>query len=512
VRRAQLVAAHTTDYPTALEADRNARAIIYSGEPSPITFSLLTGIYARTPVRYFERMADSLRSQTWPFHQWIIVTDGPIPNALEALVTNLARDQRVALVRQLDSVGIIGGLRRACERATGEFIVPMDHDDLLEPDALQVLAAAIAETQADLVYTDEDTVTEDTFGTPFRRPDFDPVLNLETSYIWHACAFKRELAVRLDVYSDQGSEYCHDWDTLMRFSRAGASIAHVPHVLYHWRTHGLSQSYSGAQNDGSVASTRHLLERVARKLPNPERYEVRPFPMYRGAEEWYIARLEEAPPKLSVVYFTDDARSRHDEEPALATDFPFHRKLVISCANGWAMALDEIAHRIDAGTEYVAMVKGFGYAPIGRGWPWEAIRLLELHPDAAVVSGRVLDDRGTVLDAGRRAGRWAMALNDFVALNRTDPGPFALALKPHSIDQPCEALLIVDVNFVQSLIEVARAEMPSTLSQLITAAARLHRRRIVYSPLIESGIRHAADLSTQRIRGAEAGTLSAAVP
>src|SRR5262245_33506436 len=201
-------------------------------------------------------MADSLQSQTWPFHQWIIFVNGPIPETLEALVTSLGRDQRVALVRNLDSagrpldnVGIIGGLRRAFEQASGEFIVPMDADDLLEPDALQVLAAAIAETKADLVYSDEDMVTEETCVSPFRRPDFDPVLNLETSYIWHACAFRRERAARLDVYLDRGTEYCHDWDTVMRFARDGASIAHVPHVLYHWRTHAASQSHSGAQND-----------------------------------------------------------------------------------------------------------------------------------------------------------------------------------------------------------------------------------------------------------------------
>jgi hypothetical protein len=107
-----------------------------------------------------------------------------------------------------------------------------------------------------------------------------------------------------------------------------------------------------------------------------------------------------------------------------------------------------------------------------------------------------------------------MSLNDFVGLNRTDPGPFALALKPHSLDQPCEALLIVDVNFLQAAIEVARASMPSSLPQLIATAARLHRRRIAYSPLIEVGIRQSGDLSKQRSRSvpAEPRTMSATAP
>jgi hypothetical protein len=88
----------------------------------------------------------------------------------------------------------------------------------------------------------------------------------------------------------------------MRFSDAGAAIEHVPHVLYHWRTHAASLSHSGTQNQGSIVSSRHVLQRVVNKQPRPELYELRPFPLFRGAEDWYVARREMDRPRTQTSF------------------------------------------------------------------------------------------------------------------------------------------------------------------------------------------------------------------
>jgi hypothetical protein len=211
------------------------------------------------------------------------------------------------------------------------------------------------------------------------------------------------------------------------------------------------------------------------------------------------------------VCFTEDVLPPQEAELARGTDLPFQGTLLVSSRNGWATALEEIANRIGAGTKYVAVAKR-GHEPLGRAWPWEAIRLHELHSDVAVVSGRALDERGTVLDAGKRAGRWATATNNFLGLNRLDPGAFALALKPHSIEQPCEALLIIDTEFLQSAIHVARTEISSSLSQLFATAARLYRRRIVYTPLIEAAAARAVATMADRRSATRPSDVAAAVP
>jgi hypothetical protein len=87
----------------------------------------------------------------------------------------------------------------------------------------------------------------------------------------------------------------------------------------------------------------------------------------------------------------------------------------------------------------------------------------------AVVSGRVVDDEGIVRDAGRRRGHWSRALNDFIGLHRTTPGPFALALKAHCVDEPCDALLLVETAFLRAAVELAQETVPRPLGQLLAA-------------------------------------------
>ena len=122
----------------------------------------------------------------------------------------------------------------------------------------------------------------------------------------------------------------------------------------------------------------------------------------------------------------------------------------------------------------------------GDAWVWEAIRLFELHDDVAVVSGRVHDEEDVVIDAGRRFGSWCEGYRDFVGLKRADPGPFALALKPHSIDVPSEALMLVDTRFFLNALALAQGGVPARLAEMLAGAAAKERRRIAYSPLLEA--------------------------
>ena len=223
------------------------------------------------------------------------------PTTSREVLDRIVADPRVQRFACTENVGIQGAMRQCLARAARRFVVPLDADDVLEPDALEVLAAAIDREQADFVFSDEDHLTDERVHTPYSRPGFDPVLNLESSYIWHLCAFSRERALELGVYSNQGAEYCHDWDTIVRFNEAGLPIAHVPHVLYHWRTHAESQSNTDTQNPGSLASMRAVVEAVIARRGAAGRYEIAEFPLFRGAVEWWIRRRPIGDPSFAIV-------------------------------------------------------------------------------------------------------------------------------------------------------------------------------------------------------------------
>ena len=296
-------------YEQELEADRLARDLPESPAARDVAFTVMTSVYARSPVEPFDAAIRSVLAQTHQRFEWIVFRDGPVSAGVQALLDDLAREPRVRVIEGETCRGIQHGFRTCLEAATCEWIVPIDADDVLEADALAVMASTIASRPADFVFSDEDHLVDGQLRSRYARPGFDPVLNIESSYIWHLSAFRRDRALALGAYTDSGAELCHDWDTSTRFAQAGAVMVHVPHVLYHWRSHDASSSHRPTQNPGTIASTRAVLERIVAAQSSPSRYEIAEYPIYRGAVEWWIRRRPIGDPSFGVVLLGADERS-----------------------------------------------------------------------------------------------------------------------------------------------------------------------------------------------------------
>lgn len=494
VRLAELAAAATMrSYTDWAAADAIARAVTFADGASSPTFSLLTTLYSGTRPDLFRQTAQSLFDQKHGFAEWVILVHGPIAPDVDRVVEECSRDPRVRVLRRKDNLGIVGGLRLCLEHASSEFVVPMDADDLLAADALHVVAAEIRARQPALIYSDEDTFRDTDYGAPFFRPDFDTVLNAESSYVWHLCAFRRDDALTLGVYADAGAEFCHDWDTITRFAAAGKKIAHTNHVLYHWRSHPASHSNAGGLHPGSIASTKFVLSRTVSQQADPHLYEVAPFPIFRGAEEWSIRRLPHSPPAVAVIVLETDAALNSTTEAIERCGLPFRTvDHHASSDRPWPVRLHAA---INAGAEYILILNQECQALEPAGI-WDAIKHFEIHRDVAVVSGRVVSAAGRIVDCGTVPDRFGRLVSPFNGLDRASSGPFAMALKAHCILRPADGLFMVRASFAARALQkdlVTASPTPIATAMAICAAAE--GAKVVYSPLFESRARvHVDDL------------------
>ncbi len=266
--------------------------------------SVVVPVY-RPPVWYLRACVTSVLDQSYQRWELCLCDDGSNDQELtEALDSLAARDQRVTVVRSPENGGISRATNLALDASTGEFIVLLDHDDVLEPEALAEIAAAIvAEPDADVIYSDEDKVDElDRPFMPHFKPDWDPDLLLAYPYLGHVLAVRHELLDRIGRFRPafDGSQ---DYDVMLRATEVARRVVHIPKVLYHWRAvAGSAAGDADAKPWAHRASRRALEDAVARRGLDAD-VESGPF---QGA--YHVRRRIRGSPSVSVIIpFRDQA-------------------------------------------------------------------------------------------------------------------------------------------------------------------------------------------------------------
>ncbi|MET0557139.1 MAG: glycosyltransferase [Solirubrobacterales bacterium] len=251
-------------------------------------FSIVTPVY-ETPPEVLRAMLASVTRQGHEDWELCLVDDASaLPHVAETLAAAAAADPRVRLKQRAENGGIVAASNDALAMARGEFVVLLDHDDTLHPDALALVAEALdADPEADYLYTDEDKI--DASGLhlgPFFKPDFSPERLRTQMYTCHLSVLRRSLVEAVGGF-DAEYEGSQDWDLVLKVSERARAVAHVPRVLYHWRMLETSAAGGGEEakpwafEAGTRAIQAHcerigMQARAERDPAHPGVYHLRP--------------------------------------------------------------------------------------------------------------------------------------------------------------------------------------------------------------------------------------------
>ena len=208
-------------------------------------------------------LAESLIAQTYECWEAVIY-DGcsKEPQALAAM--DALSDERIRVIHGDANEGISGNTNRAIALCRGNYVALCDHDDTLTPDALWHVAAAIVNHAPDMIYSDEDKLTEDgrIRTDPHIKPDFSPDNLRSGNYICHLMTIRRSMLLEVGGLRSafDGSQ---DHDLALRISERTERIVHIPRVLYHWRTVGSSVSHQRLAQCQDAAA-RAVMEHMVR--------------------------------------------------------------------------------------------------------------------------------------------------------------------------------------------------------------------------------------------------------
>ncbi len=198
-------------------------------------FSILTPVF-NPPLDAFRSCAASVLAQTATNWEWVLVDDRSTDPAVGAMLAELAVDERVTVIHRAENGGIVAATNDALHAATGTFVAFLDHDDALTPDALDIVDEVLtADDEVDYVYSDEDKIGLDGVHCDrFRKPAWSPERLRAQNYCCHLSVMRRSLVVELGGLRS-GFDGAQDWDLTLRVTEVARAIAHIPHVLYHWR-------------------------------------------------------------------------------------------------------------------------------------------------------------------------------------------------------------------------------------------------------------------------------------
>lgn len=266
--------------------------------------SVVMPVY-EAPERWLRRALDSVIEQHYPEWELCISDDAsPSPYVREVLEEYRQRDQRIKVVYRLENGHISESSNSALQVATGEFMVLLDHDDELHPEALLLVAEAICRTpDVKLIYSDEDKIDErgNRFD-PYFKPDWNYDLFLGQNCVSHLGVYSLPLVLEIGGFR-KGLEGSQDWDLALRFVEriVPNQIVHIPRVLYHWRAiQGSTALAAGEKNYAVVAGRRAVEEHLVRTGQGGE-VSILPASMMR------IRRTVPKPaPKISLVIPTRD--------------------------------------------------------------------------------------------------------------------------------------------------------------------------------------------------------------
>jgi glycosyltransferase involved in cell wall biosynthesis len=227
----------------------------------------------------------------------------PNPQIAKLLEGYALKDPRIKVTIRKENGHISAASNSALELATGEYILFMDHDDLLTANCCFEVVKHINKKPdlSDIIYSDEDKIDGNGhYSVPHFKPDWAPHNLLSRNYLGHIVVVKKDLVDQVKGFR-LGFEGSQDYDILLRLTELTDKIGHIPKVLYHWRIHELSAAQSEEVKPYAYIAAKKALEEalIRRNTPGEVQY-------LSGLRGYRILYNVIKPGKVSIIIPTKD--------------------------------------------------------------------------------------------------------------------------------------------------------------------------------------------------------------
>jgi glycosyltransferase involved in cell wall biosynthesis len=251
------------------------RYIVQPPRPAP-KISLVTTSYNHGA--FIGRTLGSVLNQEYPQLEYVIRDAGSMD---ETLTSVKPYQSRLAYFESAPDRGFSNGLNIGFEQTSGEIMAYLNSDDLLLPGALAYVAHYFLQhPDVDVVYGHRVIIDEydAEVGRWVMPPHDDEVLSWADYVPQETMFWRRGIWDRAGGHIDESFQFAVDWDLLLRFRAAGATIHRLPRFLGAFRFHPHQKSTAEIDDLGAREMARLRERTLGRKVgPHEIQQAVKPY-------------------------------------------------------------------------------------------------------------------------------------------------------------------------------------------------------------------------------------------
>lgn len=398
--------------------------LVQAGFPIRPRFSIIVPTF-NTPEKYLREMIESVTGQTYTNWELCIADGSPEHSAIQSVVIEyqkrleslgLKDAPEIHFLPLEKNLGISGNTNAALTMASGDYVALLDHDDLMEIDALyEIVLAQNKYPKAEAFYTDEDMLDDDSgnFLNPNFKPDFNIDFLQSCNYITHFYAVKRTIALEAGLFSDEcnGSQ---DYDFILKTTELAEQVVHIPRILYHWRIHMNSVA-------GNPEGKMYAYDSAVRALNNHYRRCGMKASVLKTKQFGYYCSFFELSGTPTVSIVLKGCSPKLDEQIQKSIHYP---------------GIEIVRRASDASGDYLLFMNGISSIevsdPLEEGYDFVSLLLSNCQREEIGLAGvKVLDSSGRVKECGLIYNHAGQVFSPFTGIEKDDPSYRELATTQH---------------------------------------------------------------------------------
>ena len=183
---------------------------------------------------YLKETIQSALASTYRPLEILIINDGSTDDSLELARVLEAQHPEVRVLDQANG-GVTKARNTGIAAAQGEYILPVDGDDLISPTYIeQGLAILSSRPEVKVVYCQAEKFTETT-RKPWKLKPFSLQQLAKDNMIFVSALFRKTDALAVDGFSEDMQLGREDWEFWIKLLKNGGEVVQLPFVGFFYR-------------------------------------------------------------------------------------------------------------------------------------------------------------------------------------------------------------------------------------------------------------------------------------